>query len=82
MSLKSLQYSFFQKRHSLLISTDSRPSSTSVETSTRRFCRNRKSAVETTTEMKIVQTTLFGLSRKIAYAAIAETMDTSEVRFS
>ena len=82
INLKSDQYSFFQKRHSLLLSTASRPSSTVVARSTRLFCRNRKSAVETTTEMKIVQTTLLGLFRKIAYAAIADTTETIVTRFS
>ena len=66
ISLKSLQYSFFQKRHSELISMASRPSSTRVDRSTRRFCRNRKSAVDTTTEMKMVQTTLLPSLRKMA----------------
>ena len=66
MTLKSLQYSFFQKRHSALTSGASRPGSTRVERSTRRFCNSRKSAVETTTEMKMVQTTLLASLRKMA----------------
>ena len=66
MTLKSLQYSFFQKRHSALTSGASRPGSTRVERSTRRFCSSRKSAVETTTEMKMVQTTLLASLRKMA----------------
>ena len=67
MTLKSLQYSFFQKRHSVLISTDSRPSSTTrAHVHAALLNKEKINRWKPATEMKIVQTTLLGLLRKIA----------------